>query len=162
MARSKAFELVSVRSQYSASSALAIGASLICACTLSFDLPKAVDGGEVVDDASTPYAADVDLPFAACSSPFDSVSVNALLEAGDFEVDREGWSNSAVFLQDSTEARLGNSSLHVAQGTGTRNSNREFPVQASTLFTVSASIKTAGVTGNGCRIRSCRGRQIRW
>jgi hypothetical protein len=107
----------------------------------------------VVDDANSVDAAvDADTAYTACSTPFDSVSVNTL-EAADFEVDREGWSNSGDFTLDSTEARLGNSSLHVSQGTGTRTSNREFPVPASTLFTVSASIKTTGVTDNGCRVR---------
>jgi hypothetical protein len=70
------------------SGAVLVGVTLLGACTLSFDLPTAVDAGPADDAANAIDAADVESAYSACLTPFDSVSVNTL-EAADFEVDRE-------------------------------------------------------------------------
>ncbi len=129
--------------------------SLLVACTLDFDLPKSSDAAPVVVDAAPTVDAAEDPGFTACSTPYASVSTN-ILKTGGFEVDREGWSNTAEFDRDTSQSRMGIASMHTALDGGTNVANKVYAVQANTVYTISGWVKTAGVTNAGCRVR------VRW
>lgn len=122
----------------------AIG-SLAMGCTLSFDFPE-------IEDAAPDIDAGVDAaPSNVCPGAADPVSTNILGATG-FEEDLGGFS-TATLVRDSGESFLGGASASLALDVATVTSFQEFPVEASSLYTISVWAKTEGVTNEGCRMR---------
>jgi hypothetical protein len=119
---------------------------LLVGCTLSFAFPEIEDAAPEVD-----AGIDAAVVSNACPGAADPISTNILEQSG-FEVDLGGFS-TATLTRDTAESMIGGASASLALGAGTVTSFREFPAEASTLYTVSVWTKTEAVTNAGCRIR---------